>query len=152
MSNNELPTAQELAALYEAEPAAFPGAQLGATLDGKVRVSVPQFWMPDGDGLVVMLVQREGAWWLTDEGHTEMHIGMLMGAKDQEAAGEQWIREVATGYARQGIWHRSYEFSLQIRDGWPPRKVRELSEDIWVFVQCLLMCYAITWMVPEVTT
>lgn len=125
-------------ATIEQEFRAKVGAKISLVAEGDTRyVVLTPFRFDDGDHLVIVLRHLDGAWFLTDEGHTFMHLTYKMD--------EQSLRH---GSRHEFIAKTLAAFGVEDRDGQLVHLVRDSAFDdaFFSFVQALIKVTTISCM------
>ena len=107
--------------------------------DERFRVFTP-FLFEDGDHLAIVLKKRENAWFLSDEGHTYMHLTYDLDEKDLQKGTRQKIISGALA-----------AFRVADRDGELIARVVEerFGDALFSFVQALLKVTDVTFLTRE---
>jgi hypothetical protein len=94
----------------------------------RFRVINP-FRFEDGDHLVILLKQNGENWFLTDEGHTFMHLTYELEEQDLQQGTRQRI--IANTLSMFGIQDRSGELTINIRGN-------KFGDALYTFIEALL--------------
>ena len=107
--------------------------------DERFRVFTP-FLFEDGDHLAIVLKKQEHTWFLSDEGHTYMHLTYDLDEKDLQKATRQKIISGALA-----------AFRVTDRDGELIARVEEerFGDALFSFVQALLKVTDVTFLTRE---
>ncbi len=95
---------------------------------GRYRVLTP-FMFEDGDHLAIVLREDDGAWLLSDEGHTYMHLTYLLDERDLQTGTRQQI--ISNALCVLGLEDRQGELVLPVPGD-------EYGDALYSFVQALL--------------
>src|ERR1019366_9580265 len=96
--------------------------------DERFRVFTP-FLFEDGDHLAIVLKKQENTWFLSDEGHTYMHLTYDLDEKDLRTGTRQKI--ITNALSAFSVTDRSGELMTPIRDG-------QYGDALYSFIQALL--------------
>lgn len=96
--------------------------------EGRFRVLTP-FMTDDGDHLAIALKHLNGRWWLTDEGHTFMHLTYALDERDLQRGTRQRI--VANALSAFRVQDREGEL-VAVVDG------EQFGDTLYSFIQALL--------------
>jgi len=116
-------------------------AKIRLVLEGKDRYRVfTPFLFEDGDHLCIVLRKQDGAWLLSDEGHTYMHLTYDLDEKDLQRGTRQKI-----------ITNALSAFRVEDQDGELVAKVAEdqFGDALYGFVQALLKVTDVTFLTRE---
>jgi hypothetical protein len=105
-------------------------AKVGIVLEGDARFRVfTPFLFDDGDHLAIVLKKRENAWFLSDEGHTYMHLTYDLDEKDLQKGTRQKLISAALS-----------TFRVTDQDGEliAPVEEERFGDALFSFVQALL--------------
>ena len=105
----------------------------------RYRVVNP-FLFEDGDQLVILLKQQNGAWILSDEGHTFMHLTYFLDDKDLQRGTRQKIIENTISSFR--VQERNGELILFVENNL-------FGDSLFSFVQALLKIADVTFLTRE---
>lgn len=96
--------------------------------EGRFRVFTP-FMTDDGDHLAIVLKRADGQWWLTDEGHTFMHLTYALDERDLQKGTRQRI--IANALSAFQVQDREGELVAGVADG-------RFGDALYSFIQALL--------------
>ena len=103
----------------------------------RYRVFTP-FVFDDGDNLAIVLKEEEdGAWTLTDEGHTLMHLTYSIDAKELERGTRQKV--IASVLFRFGVENDRGELVIRIPGD-------RFGDALWSFIQALIRISDLTYL------
>ena len=102
----------------------------------RYRVFTP-FQFEDGDHLAIVLAKNGTSWYLTDEGHTLMHLSYEMDERDLEKGTRQ--RMLANALSSNGLEDRDGELAIRIRG-------EEYGDALFSFVQGLIRISDVTYL------
>jgi len=105
----------------------------------RFRVFTP-FLFDDGDHLSVVLRHEDGKWFLSDEGHTYMHLTYDLDADALQSGTRQEI--IANALSAFGVQDWDGELKLVIEDG-------QYGDALYSFVQALLKISDVTYLSRE---
>jgi hypothetical protein len=106
---------------------------------GRFRVFTP-FLFDDGDHLSIVLKHEGGKWFLSDEGHTYMHLTYDLDAEALQSGTRQEI--IANALSAFGVQDWDGELKLVIEDG-------QYGDALYSFVQALLKISDVTYLSRE---
>jgi hypothetical protein len=105
----------------------------------RFRVFMPLLF-DDGDHLSIVLKQENGKWFLSDEGHTYMHLTYDLDAEALQSGTRQEI--IASTLSAFGVQDWDGELRLEIEDG-------QYGNTLYSFVQALLKISDVTFLSRE---
>lgn len=105
----------------------------------RFRVFTP-FLFDDGDHLAIVLKQENGNWFLSDEGHTYMHLTYDLDARDLQSGNRQKI--ISNALSAFSVEDRGGELRLAIED-------EQYGDALYSFVQALLKVSDVTYLSRE---
>jgi len=106
---------------------------------GRFRVFTP-FRFDDGDHLAIVLKQENGSWFLSDEGHTYMHLSYSMDAESLQGGSRQKI--ISNALSSFFVDDQDGELRLVVKD-------EEYGNALYSFVQALLKISDVTYLSRE---
>lgn len=106
---------------------------------GRFRVFTP-FRFDDGDHLAIVLKQENGNWFLSDEGHTYMHLSYSMDVESLQSGSRQKI--ISNALSSFFVEDQDGELRLVVRD-------EEYGNALYSFVQALLKISDVTYLSRE---
>ena len=104
---------------------------------GRYIVYTP-FMFDDGDHFIVVLVQKQDEWFLTDEGHTLMHLSY----SDIDVETGTRARIIEESLCTHGVQNENGEFLLKIAD-------EDFGDALWSFLQALSGAASVALMTKE---
>ena len=102
----------------------------------RYRVFTP-FVFDDGDNLAIVLKDEDGAWTLTDEGHTLMHLTYSVDARELERGTRQKV--IASVLSRFGLENNRGELAIRITGD-------RFGDALWSFIQALIRISDLTYL------
>ena len=102
----------------------------------RYRVFTP-FVFDDGDNLAIVLKDEDGAWTLTDEGHTFMHLTYSIDARELERGTRQKV--IASVLSRFGLENNRGELAIRITGD-------RFGDALWSFIQALIRISDLTYL------
>lgn len=106
---------------------------------GRFRVFTP-FLFDDGDHLAIVLKQENGDWFLSDEGHTYMHLTYDLDVRDLQSGNRQKI--ISNTLSAFSVEDRGGELRLMIEN-------EQYGDALYSFVQALLKVSDVTYLSRE---
>jgi hypothetical protein len=105
----------------------------------RFRVLTP-FMFEDGDHLTILLKRENGAWVLTDEGHTYMHLSYQFSERDLQRGTR--ARIIGSALSAFSVMDRGGELSLAVPEG-------RYGDALYSFVQALLKVADVSFLTRE---
>jgi len=102
----------------------------------RYRVFTP-FVFDDGDNLAIVLKDEDGAWTLTDEGHTLMHLTYSIDARELERGTRRKV--IASVLSRFGLENNRDELAIRITGD-------RFGDALWSFIQALIRISDLTYL------
>ena len=102
----------------------------------RYRVFTP-FVFDDCDNLAIVLKDEDGAWMLTDEGHTLMHLTYSIDARELERGTRQ--KGIASVLSRLGLENNRGELVIRITGD-------QFGDALWSFIQALIQISDLTYL------